>query len=106
MPKESCNSNRFEEHCIIEIISILILANKAAKNMKFTQTDQTLIITGVSGSGKTYTAKHAIDFLSNESELSSAIVMKSSLILEIFGNATTHMNSNSSRFSKYIEVMK
>lgn len=73
--------------------------------MKFTKMDQTLIITGVSGSGKTNTAKHAIDLLSGESNLSSETVIKSNLILEMFGNAHTNMNSNSSRFSKLIEVL-
>lgn len=66
--------------------------------------DQSLLITGVSGSGKTQTAKHAIEFLSGESNLSSKTVVKSSIILEMFGNAKTNMNSNSSRFCKYIEV--
>lgn len=70
--------------------------------MKFTKTDQSLIITGVSGSGKTSTAKHAIDLLSGESNFEN--VVKLNLILDIFGNAQTHMNSNSSRFSKFIEV--
>lgn len=73
--------------------------------MKFTKMDQTLIITGVSGSGKTNTAKHAIDLLSGESNISPETVIKSSLILEIFGNAQTHMNPNSSRFSKFVEVL-
>lgn len=73
--------------------------------MKFTKTDQSVLITGVSGSGKTYTAKHTVDFLSGTSILPSEIVKKSSIILEAFGNAKTNMNRNSSRFCKFIEVI-
>ena len=61
------------------------------------------MITGVTGSGKTETAKHAINFLCQQSCVEN--IMKANPILEMFGNARTRGNENSSRFSKFTEVM-
>lgn len=66
---------------------------------------QSILITGVSGSGKTENSKHIMEFLCQTS-VNSQNVYKSFPILEAFGNAKTRGNSNSSRFCKYVEVKK
>lgn len=80
----------------------MFLANDALTAMKWKHVSQSFLITGVSGSGKTETSKHVIEFLSGVSDLET--ITNSGLILEVFGNARTHLNSNSSRFCKFIEV--
>lgn len=79
------------------------LANEALKTLKVSKKSQTILITGGTGSGKTETSKHIIDFLSksNIREIFSA-----SPILEAFGNAKTRGNINSSRFCKQIQVIQ
>lgn len=74
--------------------------------MKLTNNSQSILITGVTGAGKTETAKHLIYFL-NSSEIDNRItdtISTANCILEVFGNATTIGNDNSSRFSKSVEV--
>lgn len=83
-----------------------MIANEAQNNVH--QKPQSLLITGVSGSGKTETTKHIIDFLCNSSTACHVhnidSVIKANLILESFGNARTCENHNSSRFCKFVEV--
>lgn len=67
-------------------------------NLKHHKKQQSIIITGVSGSGKTETTKHIIDFLCENSSQSA------DAIFEDFGNAKTRANNNSSRFCKQILV--
>lgn len=100
-------------YCIrhLFIISFLIqfhnlltfLANEALKNVKIFKKSQSILMTGVTGSGKTETGKHIIEFLSQATN--SQDLFNSSSILEAFGNARTRGNENSSRFCKHIEVI-
>lgn len=68
---------------------------------------QCCVISGESGAGKTESAKHFINHLiylclgNTRLELQ---ILQVNPILEAFGNATTLMNDNSSRFGKYIEL--
>lgn len=70
---------------------------------------QTIQISGVSGAGKTETAKHIMQFLcrSAPETISVDIINKidhSTILLEALGNASTQSNQNSSRFCKMIKV--
>ena len=62
---------------------------------------------GESGAGKTESTKHFIQHLiylclgNTRLELQ---ILQVNPLLEAFGNATTLMNDNSSRFGKYIEL--
>lgn len=73
--------------------------------MKIFKKNQSILITGVSGSGKTENGKHIIDFLCH-TKSDTQIVTDSGLLFEAFGNAKTRSNANSSRFCKHMEVMK
>lgn len=64
---------------------------------------QSILITGVTGSGKTETGKHIIDFLCR-TESDSVNITKTNPIFEAFGNARTRGNANSSRFCKHMKV--
>ena len=76
--------------------------------------NQTILISGESGAGKTESTKIVLRYLTtvgNSSCSSSLVVgsvmdkvLQSNPILESFGNARTLRNDNSSRFGKFIEL--
>lgn len=72
-------------------------------NLKLYKKQQSLLITGVSGSGKTQSTKQIVNYLCQEN---SQNVADADPIFEAFGNAKTHRNGNSSRFCKLVEVNK
>ncbi|OQR88928.1 myosin, partial [Thraustotheca clavata] len=90
----------------------------AYRQMRTVKKNQSIIISGESGSGKTETSKIILDYLterssldneaeSNQDELEHALgeqLMETIPILESFGNAKTHRNHNSSRFGKYMRL--
>jgi myosin V len=79
-----------------------------------TAVNQTILISGESGAGKTESTKIVLRYLTtvgNSSGSSSFLtgsvmdkVLQSNPILESFGNARTLRNDNSSRFGKFIEL--
>ncbi|KAL3924380.1 MAG: hypothetical protein SGILL_001080 [Bacillariaceae sp.] len=82
-----------------------------------TNQDQTILVTGESGAGKTETVKLLLDHLasvqltrpgvgSNHCPSKDIVdrVIKSSPVFEAFGNAKTVRNTNSSRFGKFIQL--
>lgn len=70
--------------------------------------DQCIIISGESGSGKTETLKKMLSFLSfvidNTDFNVKDHVIHANFILEVFGNAETSFNKNSSRFGKLLDI--
>jgi myosin-5 len=81
------------------------LVEDSYKDMIENGKNQTFIISGDSGSGKTESAKYLINYLINSSkgEINNYI-MDGNEILESFGNAKTSKNDNSSRFGKLISI--
>lgn len=82
-------------------------------------TNQSMVICGESGSGKTESSKHIMRYLtnrsndleesqlpqSNENQISiEQQIMQTNFILEVIGNAKTKLNHNSSRFGKFTKV--
>ena len=70
-------------------------------------TSQSIIVSGESGAGKTESTKLCLQLLSDiggESGIEKKL-MQSSPILELFGNAKTVRNSNSSRLGKWMQMI-
>ncbi|CAN0100971.1 unnamed protein product [Scytosiphon promiscuus] len=70
--------------------------------------NQSIVVSGESGAGKTETSKIILTFLTHRSVGGVANldqkVVDSSPILESFGNAKTLRNNNSSRFGKFLKL--
>ncbi|XP_024403089.1 myosin-3 isoform X2 [Physcomitrium patens] len=85
---------------------VYMTADSAFKAMVRGGINQSIIISGESGAGKTETAKIAMQYLAAlggggglEDE-----ILQTNPILEAFGNAKTLRNDNSSRFGKLIDI--
>ncbi|KAK7272499.1 hypothetical protein RJT34_29126 [Clitoria ternatea] len=86
---------------------VYAMADAAYNEMMKDEVNQSIIISGESGSGKTETAKIAMQYLAALGGGSCGIeneVLQTNFILEAFGNAKTSRNDNSSRFGKLIEI--
>ncbi|GER53908.1 myosin-like protein [Striga asiatica] len=86
---------------------VYAVADKAYNDMMTDEINQSIIISGESGAGKTETAKIAMQYLAALGGGGGGIeseVLQTSCVLEAFGNAKTARNDNSSRFGKLIEI--
>ncbi|KAG8364986.1 hypothetical protein BUALT_Bualt18G0055600 [Buddleja alternifolia] len=86
---------------------VFAVADMAYNKMMTDQKDQSIIISGESGAGKTETAKIAMLYvaaLGGGRDGLESEVLQTSCILEAFGNAKTTKNDNSSQFGKLISV--
>jgi myosin heavy subunit len=85
---------------------VFAISHDAFRDLSLGQ-NQSLIISGESGAGKTEATKQCLNYLAFIAGSSSGIqdrILKASPILEAWGNAKTLRNNNSSRFGKYIEI--
>eukprot|EP01104_Vermistella_antarctica_P004282 TRINITY_DN14765_c0_g1_i1.p1 TRINITY_DN14765_c0_g1~~TRINITY_DN14765_c0_g1_i1.p1 ORF type:complete len:1805 (-),score=425.49 TRINITY_DN14765_c0_g1_i1:31-5445(-) len=90
------------------------IAEQAYRDMMEKGTNQSMIVSGESGSGKTETTKFIIKYLTHVVEPSKVQEEKSNVLaeqlvlagtlLESYGNACTVLNYNSSRYGKFIQV--
>ncbi|XP_073474828.1 unconventional myosin-Va isoform X2 [Aquarana catesbeiana] len=88
---------------------IFAVAEEAYKQMARDERNQSIIVSGESGAGKTVSAKYAMRYFATVSGSESEAnieekVLASNPIMEAIGNAKTTRNDNSSRFGKYIEI--
>jgi myosin heavy subunit len=80
------------------------------RDMLDNKENQSIVISGESGAGKTEETKQAVQFLAHIAKAETEgtgpeqLLLGSSPILEAFGNAKTLKNNNSSRFGKYLEI--
>ncbi|XP_010557555.1 PREDICTED: myosin-1-like [Tarenaya hassleriana] len=90
----------------IEGPHVYAIADTAIREMIRDEVNQSIIISGESGAGKTETAKIAMQYLAAHGGGSGIEyeILKTNPILEAFGNAKTLRNDNSSRFGKLIEI--
>ena len=89
------------------------IADTAYQNMLMDRHNQSMLITGESGAGKTVNTKKVIQYFSmvaatgnvdpNKQSLEDQIVAANPA-MEAFGNAKTMQNDNSSRFGKFIRI--
>ncbi|KAL0491680.1 myosin heavy chain [Acrasis kona] len=94
---------------------VYAISEDAFRNMINDSKNQSILVTGESGAGKTETTKYLLRYFAAMGKVdakSSAKqkknienqVLSSTPMLEAFGNAKTLRNDNSSRFGKYIEI--
>uniref|UniRef100_A0A8C7PNL0 Myosin XIX n=1 Tax=Oncorhynchus mykiss TaxID=8022 RepID=A0A8C7PNL0_ONCMY len=97
---------------------IFIVAEEAYRNVQgqVEPVNQSLVVSGESGAGKTWTSRCLMKYYATVAASSSLMksqdtveriekrVLDSNPIMEAFGNACTLRNSNSSRFGKYIQL--
>jgi len=86
---------------------IFAIAETAYNSMIQHQQNQSVLVSGESGAGKTESTKLILQFLSARTGRASGIekmVLASVPVLEAMGNAETGRNDNSSRFGKLIKI--
>ncbi|XP_073040750.1 myosin-1-like isoform X1 [Primulina eburnea] len=90
----------------LESPHVYAITDMAMREMIRDEVNQSIVISGESGAGKTETAKIAMQYLATLGGGSGIEyeILKTNPILEAFGNAKTLRNDNSSRFGKLIEI--
>ncbi|MED6146625.1 hypothetical protein PIB30_036213 [Stylosanthes scabra] len=86
---------------------VFAVAEEAFTEMMRDEANQSIIISGESGSGKTETAKIVMQYLAALGGSNRDIedkILQTNHVLEAFGNAKTSRNENSSRFGKLMEI--
>lgn len=92
---------------------LFAIAEDAYRSMKTYSKDQSIVVSGESGAGKTVSAKYimryfaTVDSDANQHDMSDTEkqILATNPITEAFGNAKTTRNDNSSRFGKYLKIL-
>ncbi|KAJ6179137.1 Dilute [Penicillium mononematosum] len=100
---------------------LFAIAEEAFADMLRDGKNQTIVVSGESGAGKTVSAKYIMRYFATRessdqpgkytTSRAEAIseteeqILATNPVMEAFGNAKTTRNDNSSRFGKYIEIM-
>ena len=87
---------------------VYAIAERARRAVVTDGIDQSVVVSGESGAGKTESCRAIVQYLAHHSrhasgDLASALIAANPLI-EAFGNAATTRNTNSSRFGKLMKI--
>ncbi|NXH80758.1 MY18A protein, partial [Edolisoma coerulescens] len=85
------------------------VAQAAYRSMLMSRQDQAIVLLGASGSGKTTNCQHLVQYLATIAGSTGKVFSVEKwqalyTILEAFGNSSTGMNSNATRFSQIISL--
>ncbi|GMI37880.1 hypothetical protein TeGR_g2408 [Tetraparma gracilis] len=83
------------------------IAQSAYMKLKLECKNQSVLISGESGAGKTEATKQCLSFLAEVAGSETNVeqrILNANPVLEAFGNAKTLRNNNSSRFGRWMEV--
>ncbi|CAL8387093.1 unnamed protein product [Boreogadus saida] len=83
---------------------IFSVSDNAFQNMLTDRENQSVLITGESGAGKTVNTKRVIQYFATISGSLEDQIIAANPLLEAYGNAKTVRNDNSSRFGKFIRI--
>ncbi|KAM6296626.1 LOW QUALITY PROTEIN: unconventional myosin-XVIIIa [Aegotheles albertisi] len=88
---------------------IYAVAQAAYRSMLMSRQDQAVVLLGASGSGKTTNCQHLIQYLATIAGSTGKVFSAEKwqalyTILEAFGNSSTGMNGNATRFSQIISL--
>ncbi|VDK47245.1 unnamed protein product, partial [Cylicostephanus goldi] len=97
---------------------LFAVSDLAYRNMLLDHENQSMLITGESGAGKTENTKKVIAYFANVGATQQGVaaepgkkkvtledqIVQTNPVLEAFGNAKTVRNNNSSRFGKFIRI--
>ena len=90
---------------------LFAVSENAFRCMVHDKRNQSIIVTGESGAGKTVSTKYIMRYFASVESKDATMteveeqVMATNPVMEAFGNAKTIRNNNSSRFGKYIQIM-
>ncbi|KAH0538611.1 hypothetical protein FGG08_004812 [Glutinoglossum americanum] len=100
---------------------LFAIAEESFADMLRDNKNQTIVVSGESGAGKTVSAKYIMRYFATRESpnqpgkrtkgradamsATEEAILATNPIMEAFGNAKTTRNDNSSRFGKYIEIM-
>ena len=100
---------------------LFAIAEESFADMLRDRRNQTIVVSGESGAGKTVSAKYIMRYFATREDPdrpgarsrgradtmseTEEQILATNPIMEAFGNAKTTRNDNSSRFGKYIEIM-
>ncbi|XP_014732045.1 PREDICTED: unconventional myosin-XVIIIa isoform X2 [Sturnus vulgaris] len=88
---------------------IYAVAQAAYRSMLMSRQDQAIVLLGTSGSGKTTNCQHLVQYLATIAGSTGKVFSVEKwqalyTILEAFGNSSTGMNGNATRFSQIISL--
>lgn len=93
---------------------IFAIAEEAYRKLLTEKQNQSILVTGESGAGKTENTKRILQYLASITSEDKIVsgdhqsfelkILQSNPILESFGNSQTVRNNNSSRFGKFIKI--